>query len=374
MEVQYFRILCYGSGAAVLGSTLSCFFIGRGKTMVVMGVNFIAALANVVLDYAWIFGHWGFPRLGIRGAAYATVAATVLRFLLFIAIVLRRAYRQKYATASGWKPDLGLFRRLMRFGLPSGAQLMLEILGFSLFVLLVGKLSSEALAATNITFNINSLAFTPMLGFAFAVSTLVGQYLGANQPEIAARSANSTFRMSCMYVGTFCLIYIVAPGLFVQFYGPRSNPGEFESIRRTVALLLKFVAVYSVFDMLNIIYAHAIKGAGDTRFVMWVSVGLSWPILIIPTYLICVVFKGSLYTAWAFMTAYVMVLGLTFYLRFRGGKWKTMRVIEAVPRAPGPFPEVPASELGPTPTGEGAFRNDPQAVASPPSESAAARP
>jgi len=344
METQYFRILCYGSGAAVLGSTFSCFFIGRGKTLVVMCVNLTAAFTNIMLDYAWIFGNWGFPRLGIRGAGYATVAATVLRLVLYTTVVLRPTYRRNYATVRGWKPNPRLFRRLMRFGLPNGVQFMLEILGFSLFIILVGKLSSEALAASAIAFSINSLAFTPMLGFAFSVSTLVGQYLGANRPDIAARSANSAFRMSCMYVGMFCLVYLVAPGVFVQFFGSRRNPEEFESIRQTVALLLRFVAVYSIFDMLNIIYAHAIKGAGDTRFVMWVSAGLSWPILIIPTYVICVVFKGSIYVAWGFMTLYVIVLGITFYLRFRGGKWKTMRVIRVAPRAPGPFPEVPTAE------------------------------
>jgi MATE family multidrug resistance protein len=366
MEVQYFRILCCGSGATVLGSTLSCFFIGRGKTLVVMCVNFTAASANVVLDYAWIFGNWGFPRLGIRGAGYATVVATTLRFLLCMVLVLRRTYRRRYGTARGWRPSLHLFRRLMRFGLPNGVQLMLEILGFSLFILLVGKLSSEALTASAIAFSINSLAFTPMLGFAFSVSTLVGQYLGANRPDIAARSANSAFRMSCLYVGGFCLVYLVAPGVLVQFFGSKENPEQFESIRKTVSVLLKFVAVYSLFDMLNIIYAHAIKGAGDTRFVMWVSAGLSWPILIIPSYLICWVFKGSVYLAWGFMTLYVMVLGVTFYLRFRGGKWKAMRVIEAGPRAPGPFPEVPASEPGFYPPGERDVAGESEDVSRPP--------
>jgi len=68
MEVPYFRILCYGSGASILGSTLSCFFIGRGKTLTVMWVNITATAANLLLDYAWIFGNWGFPEAGIRGA------------------------------------------------------------------------------------------------------------------------------------------------------------------------------------------------------------------------------------------------------------------------------------------------------------------
>lgn len=349
MEIEYFRILCLGSGAAVLASTLSTFFIGRGKTLAVLLVNLTAAAANIVFDYAWIFGHWGFPRMGIRGAGYATVLATLLRFSLYMILISRRAYRKDYGTFRGWRPSLPLFRRLMRFGLPNGVQFMLEILGFTMFVLLAGKLSSQALAATNITFSINSLAFTPMLGFAFAVSTLVGQYLGANRPDIAERCPGSAFRIASFYVGAFCVVYVFSPGIFVRFFGRNLDPVEFEPVRRTIVVLLKFVAVYCIFDMLNIIYAHAVKGAGDTRFVMWVSVGLSWPLLVIPTYLICVVYKGSIYLAWGFMTLYVVVLGITFCLRFRGGKWKTMRVIEVVPPPAGPFPEVPSleSELPP---------------------------
>lgn len=345
MEVPYFRILCYGSGASVLGSTLSCFFIGRGKTLVVMWVNITATAANMLLDYAWIFGNWGFPEAGIRGAGYATVAATVLRLVLYMTIILLPRHRRTYGTTRGWKFNARSFYRLMRFGLPNGIHFMLDVLAFSFFIILVGKISSQALAATNVAFNINCLAFNPMLGFAFAISTLVGQYLGADRPDLAERTANSAFRMTCAYVGTFCLLYLTVPGLFVRFFGSRTNPEEFETIRGMVVILLRFVAAYSMFDMLNIVYGHAIKGAGDTRFVMWISIGLSWPILVVPTYLVCVVFKGSVYTAWFFITAYVIVLGITFYLRFRGGKWKAMRVIEVAPGAPGPLPELPTVEL-----------------------------
>jgi MATE family multidrug resistance protein len=345
MEIQYFRILCYGSGAAVLGNTFGGFFIGRGKTLVVMCINITGVATNVVLDYAWIFGHLGFPRLGIRGAAYATVVSAGLRVLLYMAVVFLPAHSRTYGIVKGWRPDWSLFRRFIRFGLPNGMQFMLEMLGFTLFVLLVGRISSQALAATNVAFNINSLAFTPMLGFAFAVSTLVGQYLGADRPDLAERSVNSAFRMTCIYMGSFCLLYLSLPTIFVRFFGSRTDPEGFEAIRDTVVVLLRFVAAYSLFDMLNIVYAHAIKGAGDTRFVMWVSVGLSWPILIVPTYLVSIVYQGSVYTAWFFMTAYVIVLGITFYLRFRGGKWKSMRVIEGAPRIHEALPELPTVEL-----------------------------
>ena len=177
LETAYFKILCIG-GPTVAGAALSAFFSGRGETLTVMWVNFAAMALNIVLDYAWIFGKWGFPQGGIRGAAWATVVAHFFSTALFLVLMLRAEFRKIFNTLGGWRPEGDLFRRLLRFGVPTGVQFMLEILGFSLFIVLVGRLGTVALAATSITFNINSLAFLPMLGMGMAVSTPGGPLFG----------------------------------------------------------------------------------------------------------------------------------------------------------------------------------------------------
>ncbi len=92
-------------------------------------------------------------------------------------------------------------------------------------------------------------------------------------------------------------------------------------------VLLRFVAVYSIFDTMNIVFASGIKGAGDTRFVMIMILVMSAGILVAPTFVSLIVFRAGIYTAWIFVTAYVIVLGFGFLLRFLQGKWKSMRVI-----------------------------------------------
>ena len=131
------------------------------------------------------------PELGIRGAAWATVFSHLLGAVLFLILIFRGKFRRKYHTLRAWRFEIGLFRRLMRFGLPNGLQVFLEVLSFSLFILLVGRLGEVPLAATNLAFNINTLAFLPMLGLGIAVSTLVGRYLGQNRAELAERSTYS---------------------------------------------------------------------------------------------------------------------------------------------------------------------------------------
>lgn len=333
-EVVYFQILCLGGGAYIASYALSGFFSGRGKTWPVMWVNVFTTVVNLILDYALIFGRWGFPELGIRGAAIATVVAGVFSFLVFLALLSTRRNDEVYRTIRGWRPDKDLFVRLLRFGFPSGVQFFLEIAGFTGFVLVVGRLGTASLAATNIAFNINTLAFMPMIGCGIAISVLVGQYLGADQPDLAQAAAYSGFHLTFIYMVSIAAAYVLVPDIFVAPFAHRADPSSFGEIYRYSIVLLRFVAVYSIFDTMNIIFCSAIKGAGDTRYVMTMTVILSIFVLIIPVYLAVEVFKTGLMIAWVTATAYVSLLGITFYIRFRGGKWKTMRVIEQTEKAP----------------------------------------
>ena len=111
-------------------------------------------------------------------------------------------------------------------------------------------------------------------------------------------------------------------------------------------MLLRFVALFSIFDTMNIIFASAIKGAGDTRFVMFMIVSLALGGLVIPSYIAIIVLKMSIYSAWIIVTIYITLLGSCFLWRFLGGKWKSMRVIEEAPHSlPPNYPAAPGTEF-----------------------------
>jgi MATE family multidrug resistance protein len=241
--------------------------------------------------------------------------------------LLKKKYRVTYHTWSGRGVDIEMFKRLIKFGFPNGVQFFLDMLGFTLFILLVGRYGKVELAATNIAFNINSLAFLPMIGMGIAVSVVVGQRLGENEPEKAEYSVWSALHLGMIYMTLISICYLAFPGLFLRPFG-YGDEESFEAIYEYGVVLLRFVALYSVFDSLIIVFSSAIKGAGDTKFVMWAIVLLSWSLMVIPTYLAVSVFKWTLFSAWGFATNYILILGVVFYLRFRGGAWKTMRVIE----------------------------------------------
>lgn len=222
---------------------------------------------------------------------------------------------------------------------------MLDLASFTVFVLLVGRLGEKELAATTVAFSINTLAFMPMIGIGTATATLVGQRLGQNRPELAERTTWAALRLTFLYMGLIAAAYVFCPGVFVWLFAAGNDAAELQAVLPVTVVLLRFVALYSLFDSLNIVMASAVKGAGDTRFVMFATVILGWVLMVVPTYVLCIVFGYGLYWAWGFATVYVICLGLMFLLRFMGGKWKQMRVIEAAPPvAPPPLPDVPVAE------------------------------
>jgi len=328
LEISYFKILLFGAPLLVITNATTGFFSGRGKTFVVMWVNFVATAVNILLDYLLIFGKLGLPQMGIRGAGWATVTSVFISSVLFFGLMIQPEYNRKFYTLKGWRFNWEIFRRLLKYGVPTGLQFMLEVLAFAIFILMVGHIGTNALAASNITFNINTIAFLPMYGMSIAVSILVGQRLGENKPLSAEKVTWSAFHLSFSYFGLLAIGYFFFPGIFLFPFNLKVHPDQFESIRHLAVLLLKFVAIYSIFDASNMIFSAAVKGAGDTRFVACTSIILSWILMIIPSYIALYWFKGGLFWLWGFVTIYIVGLGFIFLWRFLKGPWRSMRVIE----------------------------------------------
>jgi len=335
-ETVYFRLLCLGAFPAIACSALAGFFSGRGRTWPVMWANIVSTLVNIVLDYLLIFGVGLFPEMGIAGAAVATNMSVVASLLVYCGLIVRPGHDRRFHILRGWRFDPALFSRIIRFGLPSGVQFFVDLAGFTAFLLIIGRLGTESLAATNIAFNLNTLAFMPMIGLGMAISVLVGQHLGRDNPAVAERCTSSGLHITLVYMGTLALLYVLVPGWFLAPYALYAETGSFDAIRTLATVLLRFVALYSIFDTLSIVYAAALKGAGDTRFVMVMIAALSGGVLILPTYVAIEQFGAGILTGWIFATAYVSCLGVAFYLRFRTGHWRGMRVIEQASRHPSP--------------------------------------
>lgn len=330
-ETRYFEILCWGGPAMLIGQALSAFYSGRGRTTVVMGVDSAAAVVNLLLDYLWIFGRGGFPAMGIAGAGWATVAALWLKAAAYLALILQRRHRAAFGTWTGMRLDRRLLGRLFYFGGPSGLQMLLDVIGFAVFVLMIGRLGSREAEATTMAFSISTLAFMPVWGFGMAAGILVGQRLGEDRDDLAARATWTTLVIAWSYMAAISILYVLVPDVFLYgfFAGGEFTPDQ-QAIRALAAQLLCFVAAYNLFDATLMVFVSAIKGAGDTQFLLRVTVVMAG-LLAVLSWLGVEVLDFGVYGCWVLVTAWIWTEAMIFLVRFLQGKWRQMRVIDSLP-------------------------------------------
>ena len=328
-EITYSRILMLGGFPVVLMATASTFFTGRGRTQVVLMVNGVVTAVDILLNYLWIFGHGGFPRAGVAGAALSTVLTQGLGAAIYLAIAFwSPAHRRTFGTLSGWRLEAPLFGRLLRFGLPTGLQGSAEILAFAFFMMIVGRIGTPELAASSLAFNMNMIVFFPMLGLGVAVSALVARHLGAEKPAAAERAVYSALGVSFVYMALCGLLYFLLPHLLLAPYAAGADTASFAYVQEMAVVLLRFVALYSIFDMMNVMFAAGLRGAGDTRYPMVLTVVLAWGAMLVPAYVACITYGAGVYVAWTAASAYVVLLGLLEMRRFQQGRWRSMRIVE----------------------------------------------
>lgn len=334
LEQEYFISLAWGSGAFVLGNAMGAYYTGRGLTSVVMVVQVIGTLVNIALDYALVFGVRPFPELGIVGAGLATAISNWVVVVIYAVMFYcdRDAVECGLSKLFVW--DRELMWRLLRYGTPGALPMMIEAMAFSTVTFCVTGLGHVEGAATGLAFNVNAVAFIPVVGLSIATATLVGQHLGENRSDLAAKSTWNALGIAVVYTMFFALLYVLTPQLFLFAHETyAADAAEFASVKQMTVVLLRFVAVYCVFDAAQVVFVGALKGAGDTVFVLIATTLISGLGVFIGVI-------GQRYWGfgvmewWSVLTGWLFVTGLVYCIRFQQGKWRKMRVIEeATPEA-----------------------------------------
>ena len=277
-ELTFYRILMFGSLAVPLSAAISGFYTGRGDMLTNMAAVVFGNLLNILLDWLLIFGHAGCPQLGIAGAGWATVISSFATPAVLLALYfLAPRFRGPYDTWHTLRPDFALLRRLVRYGLPSAGNLLLDVGSFTVFVLLTGRMGADALAASNIALSINNVAFMPLVGIGIAAATLVGQYQGRGDSATAARAGWTALKIGWLYMAAIAASFLLFPhGYFLLFTGRGDGGVHLDQVLPVGRGLLWMMAAWGMGDAANVILAGALKGAGDTRFVLGWSLLVAW--------------------------------------------------------------------------------------------------
>ena len=283
-----------------------------------MWIEIFANLTNMTFDYLLIFGKFGFPRMEVEGAAIATVISGVLAAIIYLLIFLSKRYDRKFQVRSLLQFRLPEVGRLMKVGLPMGVQGVLDVGSFTVFSAMIGRMGNVELAANTAAITLLHTSFMPLIGISLAATTLVGQYIGSNQYANARESGYTAIKVGVAYTSLMALFFFCVPNALLSLV--TDDPNVIKLGRK----ILFLAAIFQVSDGCGICSSGALKGAGDTLFTMLVGISYGWLFFLPLSYWLAG--RHGLSGAWTGATVYIILLGITYFLRFRSSRWEKLQI------------------------------------------------
>ena len=351
---QYYNIEIAWSPVRLAGVAVGQFLLAIGRPRVTLFAALCAASLDVLMNFVFITGRWGFPRLGVAGAAWSTNAAVTLELAINLYFCRRPAVAALYRVAL-WRPHLASMRQLVRIGIPGGVQMVAEVVAWFLFCVgVMNAFGQEAVTANNYMMQFMKVSFMPAFGLSAAVTALVGRYMGMGRLDLARHRAHLGFKVTACYMLLCGAVFFLGRNALISWFS--DDP----KVIHIGAILLTFAAVYQLFDGLYIIYIGALRGVGDTFWPAWVTAILCWTIVVGGGASV-----GFLYPQWGptgpwiFASVYGLILGLYLFRRFSRGDWKAIDTAHALPEGPG-APAVASDDDSADLKGEGSRVAEPR--------------
>lgn len=324
IEIAYVRIDLWSVAPSLLVAGLDGFFNGIQRPGVSVWAVIASLISNAVLNWVFIFGHFGFPAMGAAGSALATVLSWCLRALILTIAFLSTEFAGNFHTREVWQLSWNKLVGLFRVGGPSSIQWFLDIAAWTVFMsYLVAGYGEAAMAATNVSVQYMHLSFMPAVGIGMALTSLVGHAIGLGKPDLAARRATAAMLMTCTYMGAIGLLFWLARAPLMRLMSPDPDVIAFGS----VALI--WAAVFQVFDGLGITYSSALRGAGDTRWPAGAFLVCCWGIFVLGGWMVTRFARSMGFNGpWLMCTIYIAVLGVLLWWRFERGHWRRIKLFD----------------------------------------------
>jgi len=304
---------------------LSSVFRGRGDTKTPFYINICINLCNVVGNYLLIFPthvtKFGFTMfgagMGVLGAGLSTGISWLLGGGALIVMLFVKKDPTRISVKDSFKPDWALLKRVVKISVPAMLERICMSSGGIITTKSIASLGTVVVAANSVFSTAESICFMPAFAFQMAITTLVGQSLGAKKPELAISYTKKTnFISAAIMVVAGAGLYIFAPQL-AGFITP-----DAEAIA-LAATCLHIVAFIQPIQTIAWNYGGALRGAGDTKWPFYITAGSNWGVRILGIVLCVNVFHMGLPAAVVCMCADNLVRMILMYARFRSGKWQT---------------------------------------------------
>ncbi len=319
MEMKYVQIRTFGLIPSVISLAILAYFTATGKTFLILINSIVIAGANVVMDYTLIFGHFGFPEMGLEGAAIASTLSDYLGLLFLLAAVSFHPMAREHQLLKMIRVKGSTIKKLFILGSPIMLQGLVALLTWTIFFFWIEQMGVFEL---NVSQNIRSLyflAFVPIWGFGATAKTYVSQYIGRKDYA----SVSIAMRRIQLLTVLFLFIFFHGALFYPEKLIAMVNPNE-EYIQKS-AETLRFVFGSMMLYGFCSIYFYTIAGTGNTRYSFIIEL-ISVLVYLLFAYLFIKVLKLDVYYVWSIEYIYFGVIGLLSIIYLKFFNWKKKQI------------------------------------------------
>lgn len=312
-EYIFYRFL--GIPLFLISVSYRGFYFGISKTKIFMLSGIVTNLLNIIFNYIFIYGTFGFPRMGLAGAGLGSTLATSFDLFFYTFIILLPSYRNRFRNFSYLKFDWEVIKAIFRISLPVSFQNVFILIGFLSFVAITGIIGITEQAATQAVISTLFISFLPCFGFGVAIQTLVGNNLGAKKFKLAKIYGFEAAKVATIYTLILGIIFLCIPQIVLLII---TND---QGIIQIAKPALRIAGFAQIFYAVGVVLANGLQAAGRTLFVMQAEVVTNLFIFVPLAYLLGVVLDYGLVGAWFALPIYIIIYSVTILLKFNSTQW-----------------------------------------------------
>jgi putative MATE family efflux protein len=319
-EYLYYRFM--GIPFFLISVSFRGFFFGISKTKIFMFSGIITNLLNMIFNYILIYGHFGFPEMGLAGAGLGSTLATVFDGLFYIVIILLPSYRKRFQNLKHLIISKNIISAIVKISWPVSFQNVFILIGFLSFVSITGIIGTLEQAATQAIISTLFISFLPCFGFGIAVQTLVGNNLGAKKYILAKIYGFETAKVATIYTIILGFVFTLIPEYVLLII---TND---QTIIQTAVPSLRVAGFAQIFYGVGVVLANGLQAAGRSFYVMMSEVVTNLIIFVPIAYFLGVYLNLGLTWAWMALPVYIILYSLVIFLKFSSSNWYTSIQLE----------------------------------------------
>ena len=323
----YLALAGFGIFPALLVMVLKSYLAALERTQIVLWITLLSAVANALVNYVLIFGNWGAPELGIKGAAIASILSQVV-MLIGVVIYARLVLPHHALFQRLWRIDPQMLLQVFKLGMPIGLTALAETGLFSASAVMMGWLGTVPLAAHGVAVQLAAITFMVHLGLSNVATIRAGTAYGRHDPEQMRRGALTVTVMSLVFAAATIALYLAMPETLLSVFIEQDDPRRTEILAIGVGLLL-MAALFQLVDGAQVIALGLLRGVQDTRMPMIYAAVSYWGVGIPCSYLFGFVWGMDGIGVWLGLVVGLAVAAVTLSARFWGSSLRKFKLANA---------------------------------------------